>query len=77
VKLTIILTSNSPETNWNALRLANFSLKKGDEVHHNFHEGTADTRLLKSLLPSDAWVTLETPTGDFEKQKKEIEFLRK
>ena len=32
MKLTIILTSNSPETNWNALRLANFSLKKGDEV---------------------------------------------
>ena len=57
--------------------ISDVNLKKGDEVHHNFHEGTADTRLLKSLLPSDAWVTLETPTGDFEKQKKEIEFLRK
>jgi len=32
MKLTIILSSNNVETNWNALRLANLALKKGDEV---------------------------------------------
>ena len=32
VKLTILLSSKSAETNWNALRLANLALKKGDEV---------------------------------------------
>jgi len=32
MKLTIILTTTQAETNWNALRLANLALKKGDEV---------------------------------------------
>ncbi|OGK33133.1 hypothetical protein A3G65_02475 [Candidatus Roizmanbacteria bacterium RIFCSPLOWO2_12_FULL_37_7b] len=32
MKLTIILSTNRAETNWNALRLANLALKKGDEV---------------------------------------------
>lgn len=32
MKLTIILSTKQPETNWNALRLANLALKKGDEV---------------------------------------------
>jgi len=33
MKLVIILTTNHVETNWNALRLANLALKKGDEVN--------------------------------------------
>jgi len=33
MKLAIILSSNNAETNWNAFRLANLSLKKGDEVN--------------------------------------------
>lgn len=33
MKLTIILSSKNAETNWNALRLANLALKKGDEVN--------------------------------------------
>ena len=32
MKLAIILTTTQAETNWNALRLANLALKKGDEV---------------------------------------------
>ncbi len=32
MKLAIILSSTKAETNWNALRLANLALKKGDEV---------------------------------------------
>ena len=32
MKLGIILTSHSAETNWNALRLANLSLVNGDEI---------------------------------------------
>ena len=32
MKLTIIISTNNPETNWNALRLANFAIKQGDEV---------------------------------------------
>ena len=32
MRLTIILTTKNPETNWNALRLANIALGKGDEV---------------------------------------------
>ncbi len=32
MRLTIVLSSNHLETNWNALRLANLALKKGDEV---------------------------------------------
>lgn len=32
MKLGIIIYSNDPETVWNAFRLANFSLKEGDEV---------------------------------------------
>lgn len=32
MKLTIILSTKHAETNWNALRLANFALKKGDKV---------------------------------------------
>ena len=32
MKLAVVLSSNNPETNWNAFRLANLSLKKGDEV---------------------------------------------
>lgn len=32
MKFLIIISTNNPETNWNALRLANFSLKKGDLV---------------------------------------------
>lgn len=33
MKLTIVLSTNHAETNWNALRLANLALKKGDEVN--------------------------------------------
>lgn len=33
MKLGIVLSSKNPETNWNAFRLANLSLKKGDEVN--------------------------------------------
>mgnify|MGYP001571711622 CR=1 FL=1 len=32
MKLLIILTTKHAETNWNALRLANLALKKGDDV---------------------------------------------
>src|SRR3989338_9432630 len=32
MKLAIILSTNHPETNWNALRLANLALSKGDVV---------------------------------------------
>ena len=32
MKLVIVLTTNHVETNWNALRLANLALKKGDDV---------------------------------------------
>jgi len=32
MKLGIIISTNEPETVWNAYRLANFSLKEGDEV---------------------------------------------
>lgn len=32
MKLAIILSTKNAETNWNALRLANLALKKGDEV---------------------------------------------
>lgn len=32
MKLGIVLSSSHAETNWNALRLANLSLEKGDEV---------------------------------------------
>ena len=32
MKMGIILATNDPETSWNAFRLANFSLKKQDEV---------------------------------------------
>lgn len=32
MKLSIILSSKNTETNWNALRLANLALNKGDEV---------------------------------------------
>src|SRR3989344_3714112 len=32
MKLTIVLSTTHTETNWNALRLANLALKKGDEV---------------------------------------------
>jgi len=32
MKLAIIISTNNPETNWNALRLANFAVKQGDEV---------------------------------------------
>lgn len=30
--LTIIITTTNAETNWNAFRLANFAILKGDEV---------------------------------------------
>ena len=33
MKLTIVLSTKHPETNWNAMRLANLALKKGNEVH--------------------------------------------
>lgn len=33
MKLSIILSTKNAETNWNALRLANLALKKGDEVN--------------------------------------------
>lgn len=33
MKLSIILSTKNAETNWNALRLANLALKKGDDVH--------------------------------------------
>lgn len=32
MKLSIVLSSTHAETNWNALRLANLALKKGDYV---------------------------------------------
>lgn len=32
MKLSIILSTKHAETNWNALRLANLALRKGDEV---------------------------------------------
>lgn len=32
MKLAIFLSTKNAETNWNALRLANLALKKGDEV---------------------------------------------
>ncbi|OGH12716.1 MAG: hypothetical protein A2776_03470 [Candidatus Levybacteria bacterium RIFCSPHIGHO2_01_FULL_40_10] len=32
MKLTIILSTNNTETNWNAFRLANLALAKGDMV---------------------------------------------
>ena len=32
MKLSIVLSTRNIETNWNALRLANLALKKGDEV---------------------------------------------
>ena len=32
MKLTIILSTKHPETNWNALRLANLGIHKGDTV---------------------------------------------
>jgi uncharacterized protein involved in oxidation of intracellular sulfur len=32
MKLGIIIATDEPETAWNALRLANFSRKEGDEV---------------------------------------------
>src|SRR3990167_7526454 len=32
MKLTIVLSTMHAETNWNALRLANLALKKGDDV---------------------------------------------
>ena len=33
MKLGIIISQTNPETNWNALRLANFAIKEGDEVN--------------------------------------------
>lgn len=32
IKLAILLSTSNSETNWNALRLANFSLQQGDEI---------------------------------------------
>jgi len=32
MKLAIIISTNNSETNWNALRLANFAIKQGDGV---------------------------------------------
>lgn len=32
MKLSIIISTNNSETNWNVLRLANFAIKQGDEV---------------------------------------------
>jgi len=32
VKIAIIISSDDAETNWNALRLANFAIKQGDKV---------------------------------------------
>ncbi|MBI4653004.1 DsrE family protein [Candidatus Kuenenbacteria bacterium] len=32
MKLGIIISTNNSETNWNALRLANFAIKQGDEI---------------------------------------------
>ena len=32
MKLGIIISGTNAETNWNAFRLANFSIKQGDEV---------------------------------------------
>ncbi|MEW6035002.1 MAG: DsrE family protein [Candidatus Micrarchaeota archaeon] len=32
MKLGIVISTNEPETAWNAFRLANFSRKEGDEV---------------------------------------------
>jgi len=32
MKIALILSSNDPEKNWNALRLANYAVTEGDEV---------------------------------------------
>ncbi|TPW21772.1 MAG: hypothetical protein FD126_352 [Elusimicrobia bacterium] len=32
MKLAVLLSTDEPETNWNALRLANFARKQGDDV---------------------------------------------
>lgn len=32
MKLAIIISTKNPETNWNALRLANFAISRGDRV---------------------------------------------
>lgn len=32
MKLAIIISTKNPETNWNALRLANFTIQEGDKV---------------------------------------------
>jgi uncharacterized protein involved in oxidation of intracellular sulfur len=32
MKLAIIISTKNAETNWNAFRLANFAIQKGDEV---------------------------------------------
>lgn len=44
--------------------------------HKNLLEGDLDLKTLKRFIPKGSWVTLETPQI-LEKQKKEIEFLKK
>jgi endonuclease IV len=44
--------------------------------HLNLGEGKLDLKLMKSLLPNNALIALETP-GDAKKQKKEIAFMKK
>lgn len=54
MKLAIIISTNNSETNWNALRLANFAIKRGDEVKIfligqgvEYESGNSDTHLRK------------------------------
>jgi len=55
--------------------ISDVNLEKGNEVHMNFFDGTANLKLIKKLIPKNAWVTLEVP-HNIEKNKQEIKFLR-
>lgn len=46
-----------------------------NEEHLNFWDGNVDFNLIKSNIPDDAWITLETPQSS-EKQIREVEWLK-
>ncbi len=51
-------------------------MKDGDkDLHKHFWEGSMDLETLKNLIPKNKGVTIET-NHDFEKQIKEIKFLK-
>lgn len=51
--------------------------KENKVKHHlNLFDGEIDLNMVKRLIPKNASITLETP-HNFEKQKREIEFLKK